>query len=96
MRLCPIVNVHVVVETCPLCECLLTLVATVRSLTTVHSLVSPGEINTFYAALFQCVKLSSFDTSEYSPKTRASPKSLSTILANIRSAVRVASLVGHQ
>ena len=94
MRLCPIVNVHVVVETCPLCECLLTLVATVRSLTAVHSLVSPGQINRFYAALFNCDKLSI--EKEYSPETRASPKSLSTILANIRSAVRVASLVGHQ
>ena len=94
MRLCPVVNVHVVVETCPLCECLLTLVATVRSLTAVHSLVSPGQINRFYAALFNCDKLSM--ESEYSPKTRTTPKSLSTILANIRSAVGVASLVGHQ
>ena len=42
MRLCPVVNVHVVVETSSLSERLLTMVATVRPFTTVDPLVSPG------------------------------------------------------
>ena len=42
MRLCPVVNVHVIVETSSLSERLLTMVATVRPFTTVDPLVSPG------------------------------------------------------
>ena len=55
MRLCSIVNMHVVVESCPLCECLLTLVATVRSLTAVHSLMSPGGMNNFRVPFSICL-----------------------------------------
>ena len=101
MRLCSIVNMHVVVESCPLCECLLTLVATVRSLTTVHSLMSPGGMNNFRVpffnlSLFRLFFETHIREKKYLPETRASPKSLSTVLANKRSTIGVAPLVGHQ
>ena len=99
MRLCPVVNVHVIVETSSLSERLLTMVATVRPFTTVDPLVSPARRKSvsFLVSKKEITKeILVYERNSCSPKSRASSKSLATVLANIGPAVRVTTLVGHQ